>query len=439
MRLPHNGAMQNSTLNTLSLFEASDLIASGAIKPAELLHDCVAQIERYQEQLRAFTTFDRDHLFAQLKAFDSEASRSRLFGIPVGIKDIMETAGLLTTMGSTIYCNYQPERDATIVAMLKTANALVAGKTETTEFAYFSPGKTRNPHHLDHTPGGSSMGSAAAVAKNMLPLALGTQTAGSVIRPAAYCGVAGYKASHGAVSLAGVCGFAQSLDSIGFFVRQVRDLLVVRQALFGASMKWQSLPTTLRVGLVKTPHWQLAQPAQRQVVETACNRLAQMGHQISEVQIGPSDGALTEAQMTVMAYEGCRSLSMEYAKFADLLSDPIKQLIENGRTVSLESYQDALNLAALWQQKLVKLFGEVDVLITPSAPGEAPKGLSNTGDPIFSRMWTLLKVPCIHLPFGTGTNGLPLGIQLIGPFNQDDRLISLAHHVETCLAGSTAD
>ena len=439
MRLPHNGAMQNSTLNTLSLFEASDLIASGAIKPAELLHDCVAQIERYQEQLRAFTTFDRDHLFAQLKALDSEASRSRLFGIPVGVKDIMETAGLLTTMGSSIYCNYQPERDATIVAMLKTANALVAGKTETTEFAYFSPGKTRNPHHLEHTPGGSSMGSAAAVAKNMLPLALGTQTAGSVIRPAAYCGVTGYKASHGAVSLAGVCGFAQSLDSMGFFVRQVRDLLVVRQALFGASMKWQSLPTTLRVGLVKTPHWQLAQPAQRQVVETTCSRLADLGHQISEVQIGPSDGALTEAQMTVMAYEGCRSLAMEYAKFADLLSDPIKQLIENGRSVSLESYQAALNLAALWQQKLAKLFGEVDVLITPSAPGEAPKGLSNTGDPIFSRMWTLLKVPCIHLPFGTGTNGLPLGIQLIGPFNQDDRLISLAHHVEMPLAGSTAD
>ena len=351
----------------------------------------------------------------------------------------METAGLLTTMGSRIYSDYRPNRDATIVAMLKAAGAMVAGKTETTEFAYFSPGKTRNPHHLEHTPGGSSMGSAAAVAKDMLPLALGTQTAGSVIRPAAYCGVTGYKASHGAVSLAGVCGFAQSLDSIGFFVRQVRDLLVVRHALFGASMKWQSLPTTLRVGLVKTPHWQLADPAQRQVVESACNRLAEMGHQISEVQVGPSDGALTEAQITVMAYEGCRSLAMEYAKFADLLSDPIKQLIENGHSVSFESYQAALNLAALWQQKLAQLFGEVDVLITPSAPGEAPKGLSNTGDPIFSRMWTLLKVPCIHLPFGTGANGLPLGIQLIGPFNQDDRLISLAHHVETCLAGSTAD
>ena len=196
---------------------------------------------------------------------------------------------------------------------------------------------------------------------------------------------------------------------------------------------------TQRVGLVKTPHWQLAEPAQRQVVETACSRLADLGHQISEVQIGPSDGALTEAQMTVMAYEGCRSLAMEYAKFTDLLSDPIKQLIENGHSVSLESYQGALNLAALWQQKLAQLFGEVDVLITPSAPGEAPKGLANTGDPIFNRMWTLLKVPCIHLPFGTGANGLPLGIQLIGPFNQDDRLINLAHHVETCLAGSTAD
>ncbi len=215
-------------LNELSLKEVSHLIQSGAVQPRELVSDCIARIEMCEEELNAFTTFDPEYVFDQLTEVEKQANKSALFGIPVGIKDIMETAGVRTAMGSSIYRDYVPQRDAVCVSMLKTAGALVAGKTETTEFAYYHPGRTRNPHSPDHTPGGSSMGSAAAVSKMMIPLALGTQTAGSVIRPAAYCGVTGYKASHGSFSLAGVCGFAQSLDTLGFFVRKIEDLTTVR-------------------------------------------------------------------------------------------------------------------------------------------------------------------------------------------------------------------
>ncbi len=427
--------MQSSNLNERSLFEVSDLIHNNSINPAQLIVDCIQQIERYQDELGVFTTFDSEYMHAQLQAVESRRSKTLLHGIPVGVKDIMQTSGMLTTMGSPIYREYVPTQDAAFVAMLKNAGAIVAGKTESTEFAYFSPGKTRNPHNIEHTPGGSSMGSAAAVAKNMVPLALGTQTAGSVIRPAAYCGVTGYKASHGSVSLVGIFGFAQSLDSMGFFVRQVRDLMIVRHTLFGSPLALPSLPKPIRIGFVKTPHWSDADDGQRAILAKVCNFLDDTEFNISEVQVGPVDGSLTDAQGTVMAYEGCRSLTAQYAHHSELLSDPLKALIEKGRMTTFESYQQALALSELWQGELMKIFNEFDVLLTPSAPGEAPRGLSNTGDPIFNRMWTLLKVPCIHLPCGYGTMGLPLGIQLVGPFNQDDRLIGIAHHIEGHLRG----
>ncbi len=426
--------MRGSNLNELPLHEASRLIQSKSVHPFELVSDCMIRIEEIEDELGAFTTFERKLLFNGLAAIEHMQMNSPLFGVPVGVKDIMETAGIRTTMGSEIYRDYVPERDAVCVAMLRAAGAIIAGKTESTEFAFFFPGKTRNPHNADHTPGGSSMGSAAAVSKMMLPLALGTQTAGSVIRPAAYCGVTGYKASHGAISLAGVCGFAQSLDSIGFFVREVRDLTIVRNALFGAPLEFAPVPESIRVGFVRTPHWSLTETDQRQLLEDVCQHLDGRGFKVSEMEVGPSDGALTEAQITVMAYEGCRSLSAEYRKFPQLLSDQLNALIELGQNTTFESYRKALSLSELWQRKLRKLFRDYDVLITPSAPGEAPKGLNATGDPIFNRMWTLLKVPCIHLPVSFGASGLPLGIQLVGAFNQDDRLISIARQIESRLA-----
>ena len=423
-----------SNLNELSLKQVSHLIQSGTVQPRELVSDCIASIALCEEELNAFTTFDPERVFDQLTEVERQGNKSALFGIPVGIKDIMETAGMRTTMGSKIYRNHVPQRDAVCVSMLKTAGALVAGKTETTEFAYYYPGRTRNPHALDHTPGGSSMGSAAAVSKMMIPLALGTQTAGSVIRPAAYCGVTGYKASHGSFSLAGVCGFAQSLDTLGFFVRKVEDLTTVRHTLSGAPAEILPLTGRIRAALVKTPHWKMADANQQQLIEDVCRHL--LGHQIeiSEIDVGPSDGALTQAQITIMSYEGCRSLSAEYANFPHLLSDQIKALIEQGQQTTYTTYLEAIKLGNIWQNKMRSVFEDYDVLITPSAPGEAPRGLDNTGDPIFNRVWTLLKVPCIHLPVAFSPNGLPLGVQLIGAFNQDDNLIRIANHIQEILA-----
>ena len=423
-----------SNLNELSLKEVSHLIQSGTVQPRDLVSDCIASIALCEEELNAFTTFDPERVFDQLTEVERQGNKSALFGIPVGIKDIMETAGMRTTMGSKIYRDHVPQRDAVCVSMLKIAGALVAGKTETTEFAYYYPGRTRNPHALDHTPGGSSMGSAAAVSKMMIPLALGTQTAGSVIRPAAYCGVTGYKASHGSFSLAGVCGFAQSLDTLGFFVRKVEDLTTVRHTLSGAPAEILPLFGRIRAALVKTPHWKMADVNQQQLIEDVCRHL--QGHQIeiSEIDVGPSDGALTQAQITIMSYEGCRSLSAEYANFPHLLSDQIKALIEQGQQTTYTAYLEAIELGNIWQKKMRSVFEDYDVLITPSAPGEAPRGLDNTGDPIFNRVWTLLKVPCIHLPVAFGPNGLPLGVQLIGAFNQDDHLICIANHIQGILA-----
>ena len=422
--------MASSTrLNELPLFEACHLIRAGEISPRDLLTDCISQIEQREDELGAFTTFDKNLVFDQLNAIEKLKPNNSLYGIPVGIKDIMETAGMRTTMGSKIYRDYIPGRDAVAVANLKAAGAIIAGKTESTEFAYYYPGKTRNPYSPQHTPGGSSMGSVAAVSQMMVPAATGTQTAGSVIRPAAYCGVIGYKASHGAFSLSGVCGFAPSLDSMGFFTRDVRDLSIIRNSLLGVPDKPAARINANRIGLVRTPHWERAEQSQRDLIEGLCDYLADQSFELKDIAVGPSDGALTEAQISIMAYEGCRSLAAEYASSPELMSEQIKALIELGHKTSFADYRQAIALTKTWQQKLPQIFSEVDVLLTPSAPGEAPKGLDSTGDPIFNRMWTLLQVPCIHLPVSFGPNGLPLGVQLVGPFNQDDALIEISNRI----------
>ena len=415
-----------AALNELPLRRVSDMIASGEIRPSELLEDCLARIQERDSEVRAFTHLDSNVAITKVKQLDDMEAIGSLHGIPFGVKDIINTSDMPTTMGSPIYLNHTPSRDASCVSVLRNAGAVIPGKTESTEFAYFYPGKTRNPHSLAHTPGGSSMGSAAAVADNMLPVAIGSQTAASVIRPAAFCGVVGYKASHELFSLEGVCGLAQSLDSLGFFVRDIRDLPLIRSGFHGSPKSIENLDCPPRIGLVHTPHWEQANSDQREAIEDTCNKLANESCTVAEVEIGPSDGALTEAQITVMAFEASRSLAGEYDQFPHMLSQQIKELIELGQETTFEEYRRARSLADNWQRNLVTVFEKFDVLMTPGAIGEAPMGLDATGDPLFCRMWTLLKVPSISLPAGVGMNGLPLGVQLIGPYNADDALISIA-------------
>ena len=422
-----------SALHELSLTAVYDLIKTGRASPQELLADCFERIRLREPEVRAFSCLAEENALQQVAEMSAGDGSKPLSGIPVGIKDIMNTAQLPTTMGSPIYADYRPQRDAACVSMCKAAGAVVPGKTVTTEFAYFLPGKTRNPHNTQHTPGGSSMGSAAAVADCMLPFALGTQTAGSVIRPAAYCGVVGYKASHGLFSLEGVTGLAQSLDSLGFFVRDARDLDLLCDVFLGAAQSGIDGSTALRVGMVRTPHWNQLEDYQKKAIEAVCGQLTDLGCELGEVEIGPADGALSEAQATVMAYEASRSLEYEYREQQDQLSPQIIDLIETGRDTTFERYMAARRLSGLWQRKLEDVFENVDLLLAPSASGEAPKGLNATGDPVFSRMWTLLKVPTITLPTERGPNGLPLGIQLIGARGQDRRLISHARIIQDML------
>lgn len=412
-------------LNRLSLTKAAALISSGQIKPSELIDACAQRIEQREPEVQAFQYLDLNSVTKNAQKLDSRAMQGDLLGIPVGIKDIIDTADMPTTMGSPIYARHQPQFDAVCVNALRYAGAVILGKTVTTEFACFHPGKTRNPHNLSHTPGGSSMGSAAAVADFMLPVAIGSQTAASVIRPAAYCGVVGYKSSQGEFSLSGILSLSQTMDSLGFFVREVADLSLLRRTLLAASPALDIESNTIRLGLVRTPHWDEASTETQLMIESSAKRLEQSGAIIEEINIGRADTSLAAAQKVIMAYELCRARAWEYTNHRQLLSEPMIALIESGLVTSFDDYQQAQKLAADCYDELKNLFQRVDALIAPSAAGEAPKGLSHTGDPLFSRMWNVLRVPSITIPVGTGANNLPLGLQVIGQHRHDDELIQI--------------
>jgi Asp-tRNA(Asn)/Glu-tRNA(Gln) amidotransferase A subunit family amidase len=411
--------------NELSLHEAAALTVARQVKAEDLVEACIARIEAREPTVKAFEVFDPDDARAQARALDGGPIRGPLHGIPIGVKDIIDTAHMATGWGSPIYAGHRPVRDAACVALCRAAGAVILGKTVTTEFAYFHPGKTANPRNPAHTPGGSSMGSAAAVGDFMAPVAFGSQTAGSVIRPAAYCGTVGYKASHGDFSLDGVCGLSSSLDTLGCFVRHPRDLAYFRTALLG-DQGAPALSRPPRVGFYRTPHWDEADPATRALLDDTAMLLAERGARVADAALGPAFDGLSEAQKTVMAFETARTRAHEYEAHPDQLSAPMRKLIEAGRAIPYDAYQEARQLAARGRRALAEVFSRFDVLLAPSAPGEAPEGLSATGDPLFNRMWTLLHVPCITLPRGEGPKGLPLGIQLIGAKGEDGKLIANA-------------
>ena len=424
--------------------EAARLIRSGALTSEELVGDCLARIRETEPTVQAWTFLEEDHARAQARARD-ELQRSGqpvglLHGVPVGIKDIIDTADMPTENGTVLHRGRMPRVDAAVVARLRAAGAVILGKTVTTECAYFFPGKTRNPHNPEHTPGGSSSGSAAAVAAGMVPLALGSQTAGSTIRPASFCGVYGFKPTHGVIPRTGILQLSRTLDHVGLFARSLDDLALLAEALAGydegdpdtrprAGIPFRQIsaeapPTAPKLAFVKTPHWERAEADTQQAFEELVEAL---GERVEEVELFASALDAWDAHKTIMEAEMAANLEREWERGREKLSQPLRSLIERGRQVTAVDYQRARRLAALTGDSFEELFTErYDAIVTPAALGTAPEGLGATGDPAFCVPWTLLGMPAVSLPLMQGAKGLPLGVQLVGRRNFDARLLRTA-------------
>ncbi len=413
---------------------AAAKIKAGELSSEALVQACLDRAADREPQIRAWSWLDADAALAQARACDRAVGpKGPLHGVPVGVKDVIDTADMPTAYGSAIYKGYHPRADAACVSLARAAGAVILGKTETAEFASIHPAATRNPLAPAHTPGGSSSGSAAAVADFMVPLALGTQTGGSTIRPAAFCGVVGYKPSFNRINRAGLKFSAESFDTIGLFARSVDDIALLAHVMSGqerlgdAELREVKAP---RIGLCRTSRWSQASSQMREAIESAAQQMAAAGADVELVELVPDFEQLHEAHALIMQYEAARATAWEYRVHGDLLSPAFHRRMRAGLAIPYERYEGALRQAESGRQDFADVWGELDVLITPSAVDEAPLGLENTGDAVFNRIWTLLGVPCVHLPFGTGTAGLPLGLQVVGRRQDDVATLTCARWIE---------
>jgi Asp-tRNA(Asn)/Glu-tRNA(Gln) amidotransferase A subunit family amidase len=427
--------MTDKLINEMTASQALTEITEGRATSEDLVRACLEKIDNREPDVQAWVHVDGARAIAEARAIDASGPKGPLHGLPVGFKDVIDTADMPTAYGSDIYPGYQPDADAACVALIRAAGGVVMGKTVTTEFAFVNPNKTRNPHNLDHTPGGSSSGSAAAVADFMVPLTFGTQTGGSVIRPASFCGVVGYKPSIGQFSYAGVKLLARSLDTLGAFSRSVADLALLRAALLGAPATVQTLSGPPAIALCRTPWWDGADPSSQASVQSAAVRFTSAGANVSELELSANFAGLEDANHTIMIYEGRRSLAHEFARCEKMLSENLKSRMAHGLDISFDDYRAAIELARTCQREFDELAAKFDAILVPSAVGEAPQGLTSTGDATFNRPWTTIGVPCVTLPNTTGRNGLPVGIQLVTPFGTDEKLLSVAVWAEGALLG----
>lgn len=417
-----------SDLAQLSATEAAARLAAGRLTSEALVGACIARIQAREPEVQAWAHFDPAAALAQARARDRERPRTRLHGIPVGVKDVIDTADLPTEYGSPIYRGNRPSCDAACVAQVRELGGVILGKTVTTEFATRHPGKTRNPRDIRHTPGGSSSGSAAAVADGMVPIAFGTQTTSSIIRPAAFCGAVGYKPSFGLVNRAGLKFLSDSLDTIGTLTRTVPDAALIVEELCGAPpTSFDSLAAMKpRIAFCRTPYWAQADACTHAALEEALPRLARAGATVAEVALDGEFARLNELQVTVSSYEFYRALAYERTRFPEQISESLMGRILGGGRVSRAQYEDARAAAARCRARLDDLFRDHDVLLAPSAPGEAPRGLASTGEPTFGSLWTLMLGPTVSVPAFTGPSGLPLGAQFIGQLGSDSKTLAAA-------------
>ena len=407
-------------------------------------------------RVQAWAFLDPEHALAQARAADDVRLSGQpvgpLHGVPVGIKDIIDTADMPTENGSVLHAGRTPSRDATVVARLRGAGAVILGKTVTTEFATYTPGKTRNPHDPEHTPGGSSSGSAAAVAAGMVPLALGSQTNGSVIRPASFCGVWGFKPTHGLIPRHGILALSRTLDHVGLFARGVEDLALLAEQLVGhderdpdtrprARLPFVEVaagepPLPPMLALVKTPLWERADAETK---EAFAELVEHLGDRVEELELFPSAAEAWQWHRTIMEAEMAANLEREWETGRDRLSESLRAQLARGREVRALDYQRARARIRPVQDSFLELFEQrYDAILTPAAPGTAPPGLASTGDPAFCTLWTLCGMPAVSVPLMQGAAGLPLGVQLVGPRDGDARLLRTARWLVARVAGSAA-
>jgi Asp-tRNA(Asn)/Glu-tRNA(Gln) amidotransferase A subunit family amidase len=417
----------------LSALDLARRIESGALKPRAAVELCAEAIAAREPEIGAFVTLDLEG--ARRGADDQRHAAAPLRGVPVAFKDIFDTADLPTQYGSPIYSGYRPRADAAAVALTRRAGGIVLGKTATTEFASMVPAATRNPHNLAHTPGGSSSGSAAAVAAGMVPLAFGTQTAGSVIRPAAFCGVAGFKPSYRLIPLVGVKCVAWHLDTAGLFGAGVEDVAFAAAAILGRDLRVdRAAPSAPRIALVRSHLWPKAGAAMQHAVETAARLAEAAGATIEDVTLPAILEDAYAAQFVIQDYETFCSLAWEYGRHRDLIGTVLREQLDRGASISADDYDAARRTASRARRAFADTMSGHDVILTPSAPGAAPHGLGATGDPMFNRLWTLMGPPCINVP-GFHDNGLPLGIQIVGRFGRDHAALEAALFVERAIGG----
>lgn len=425
---------------TYGLMEASELIQKKLLSVDEYLEQCVVRADEVEPVLKAFT------VRAPLATLIKESSSGPLQGIPVAIKDLISTKDFISTYGSPIYQNHTPAEDAAIVQKIRKLGGVIFGKTVTTEFAWRKPGATSNPWNSDHTPGGSSSGSAAAVASGIVPLAIGSQTAGSIIRPAAYCGVVGFKASFGVVAREGVHPVSDSLDHVGFLTRSVADAVYAFNLLKNCSADESNsivIPELVlksphdlfshqqpRFALLQSPFDHLLDQEQIDTLNIAVAQLKTAGASVQELSLPQAYWDGIEALAVLMACEAAVVHQKHLDQFPELLGGDIKELVEKGNTYSANKYIRAKNLQLTLRKSIGEYFQNFDAILAPPATGEAPKGLSFTGNPIFCSLWSFIGTPAIALPVSKSSNGLPLGIQLIGNYKADATLVNMAAFAE---------
>ncbi len=428
----------------LSAAQAVEAIRSGKITSEELVGACLDHIAAAEERVGAWAHLDPEHALQQAREADlarrqGEKAIGALHGIPVGVKDIFETEDMPTEDGTVLHAGRQPVEDATAVALLREAGAIIMGKTVTTELAVYAPGKTTNPHDPKRTPGGSSSGSAAAVAASMVPLAIGTQTNGSIIRPASYCGVVGYKPTHGLISRHGVLQQSRALDQVGVFARTVADVAMIAEQLIAFDNRDPDMRPRARVKLtetlneeppfppclafVKSPVWD---QADEDIHAAFAELVEHLGEHVAEKELPDDFHEAVTWHRTIMEADLARSFEQEYARGKEKLSATLREMIERGHKVLAVDYHRAVDQIPVLNGMLDHIFEWHDAILTPASTGEAPVGLDSTGSPIFCTIWTLCGMPAISLPILQGTHGMPMGVQLVGPKFDDAQLLRTA-------------